>query len=282
MQNLVDNAMKYSPAGGTCRGGGAAGAGPTGGKAVVAVRDQGQGIEPDEQTHVFQRFYQGGDHLRRGHAGLGLGLYISREIVRRHGGEMWLESTPGKGSTFYFSLPASGPEEDEHQAGAMRRLNWPDKEAEQMAYDPFGEMDELRREIDRTFEEFWGGRRPRRWRGAFLPGRAARRYPLVNLYEDKDNFYVEALAPGVDAGQPGDRRSTGVLTISGEKKGPESVARSPSTAASAPPASSPAASNSAARWTSRTSRPTTSNGVLLITLPKAPETKPRQIAVSAQ
>ncbi|MHB1133297.1 MAG: ATP-binding protein [Chloroflexota bacterium] len=112
LQNLVDNAIKYSPAGGPVDVSVRRVEGPDGGKSVVAVRDRGQGIAPEEQKHVFERFYQGGDHLRRGHAGLGLGLYISREIVRRHGGVMWVESQPGEGSTFYFSLPASGPAEE--------------------------------------------------------------------------------------------------------------------------------------------------------------------------
>ena len=112
LQNLVDNAIKYAPSGGPVDVTVRLVHGPDGGKAVVSVRDQGQGIAVEEQKNVFERFYQGGDHLRRGHAGLGLGLYISREIVRRHGGVMWLDSKPGKGSTFYFSLPTSGPEEE--------------------------------------------------------------------------------------------------------------------------------------------------------------------------
>ena len=112
VQNLVDNAIKYSPEGGAIEITVRLDEGQGESKAVVAVRDHGQGIPAAEQPRVFERFYQGGDHLRRGHVGLGLGLHISREIVRRHGGEMWLESTPGVGSRFYFSLPASGPEED--------------------------------------------------------------------------------------------------------------------------------------------------------------------------
>ncbi|MCL5110354.1 MAG: GAF domain-containing sensor histidine kinase [Chloroflexi bacterium] len=112
LQNLVDNSIKYSPAGGAVEVALKLVQGPDGGKAVVAVRDRGQGVAAEDQKHVFERFYQGGDHLHRGRAGLGLGLYISREIVRRHGGVMWLESKPGEGSTFYFSLPTSGPAEE--------------------------------------------------------------------------------------------------------------------------------------------------------------------------
>lgn len=112
LQNLLDNAIKYSPEGGNIVVSAHPTASGAGDRVVVAVKDEGRGIAPGEQGRVFERFYQGGHRLQRGHVGLGLGLYISREIVRRHGGEMWLESTPGEGSTFYFSLPAAGPEED--------------------------------------------------------------------------------------------------------------------------------------------------------------------------
>jgi signal transduction histidine kinase len=112
LQNLLDNAIRYSPGGGKVEVRTQLAPAGTGNRAVVAVADQGRGIAPREQARVFERFYQGSNRLQRGHVGLGLGLYISREIVRRHGGEMWLESTPGEGSTFYFSIPAAGPEED--------------------------------------------------------------------------------------------------------------------------------------------------------------------------
>ncbi len=112
LQNLLDNAIKYAPNGGLVQiRVELMGEGPEA-RAVVAVADQGRGIPPAEQPRVFERFYQSGERLQRGHVGLGLGLHISREIVRHHGGEMWLESTPGVGSTFYFSLPAAGPDED--------------------------------------------------------------------------------------------------------------------------------------------------------------------------
>lgn len=72
---------------------------------VVWVRDNGFGIDPKNQASIFDRYYR----VRTGNTaridGLGLGLYISHEIVTRHGGRMWLESQPGKGSTFYFALP---------------------------------------------------------------------------------------------------------------------------------------------------------------------------------
>lgn len=74
-------------------------------EAVIWVRDSGIGIDEAHQANIFDRFYR----VRSGNTvhidGLGLGLYISHEIVTRHGGRMWLESQPGKGSTFYFALP---------------------------------------------------------------------------------------------------------------------------------------------------------------------------------
>jgi signal transduction histidine kinase len=76
-------------------------------RARVAVRDEGQGIAPEEQKHIWERFYRGkrtpveyGEHI-----GLGLGLYICRMIIERHGGRVGVESSVGQGSTFWFILP---------------------------------------------------------------------------------------------------------------------------------------------------------------------------------
>ncbi|PLS83483.1 MAG: histidine kinase [Chloroflexi bacterium] len=71
---------------------------------VVAVRDQGVGMMPDVQAKVFDRYYRANTVTAA--SGLGLGVYISREIVLRHGGQIWLESEPGVGTTFYVRLPA--------------------------------------------------------------------------------------------------------------------------------------------------------------------------------
>jgi NtrC-family two-component system sensor histidine kinase KinB len=67
------------------------------------VQDSGEGIPPQYQERVFERFFQV-PGARRG--GVGLGLYISREVVRAHGGEMGARSEVGQGSTFWFTLPA--------------------------------------------------------------------------------------------------------------------------------------------------------------------------------
>ncbi len=76
-----------------------------GAEAVISVRDEGPGISPEQQKQIFERFYRGQHSGKARTEGLGLGLYISREIVEQHGGRIWVDSEPGKGSTFCFSLP---------------------------------------------------------------------------------------------------------------------------------------------------------------------------------
>ena len=70
-----------------------------------SVRDRGLGIPAGEQERIFEKFYRLDPDLTRGVGGTGLGLYICREIVRRLGGRIWVESTPGLGSTFSLELP---------------------------------------------------------------------------------------------------------------------------------------------------------------------------------
>jgi signal transduction histidine kinase/CheY-like chemotaxis protein/ligand-binding sensor domain-containing protein len=98
--NLISNAVKFTDAGSiTCR------AVRRGGDLVVSVIDTGVGIAPADQPKVFERFKQVGDTLTDKPKGTGLGLPICREIVEHHGGRVWVESAPGQGSTFSFSLP---------------------------------------------------------------------------------------------------------------------------------------------------------------------------------
>jgi signal transduction histidine kinase len=102
-ENLIGNAVKYSPSGGRVR----VRLEAKGDEALVSVDDQGIGIAADELERIFNIFYRSPDP-RAGHVGgLGLGLYIGREIVTRHGGKLWAESPPsaGNGSTFHVSLP---------------------------------------------------------------------------------------------------------------------------------------------------------------------------------
>ncbi|MDE3155237.1 MAG: response regulator, partial [Acidobacteriota bacterium] len=100
--NLISNAVKFTESGSvTCR------AHRGDGEVIVSVTDTGVGIAPADQAKVFERFKQVGDTLTDKPKGTGLGLPICREIVEHHGGRIWVESAPGHGSTFAFSLPAS-------------------------------------------------------------------------------------------------------------------------------------------------------------------------------
>ncbi|XXF77533.1 PAS domain-containing protein [Myxococcaceae bacterium GXIMD 01537] len=99
--NLLENALKYSPAGGTVH----VELQVRGDVAVLSVRDEGIGIPPDEQKLLFERFFRARNASSRSFGGLGLGLYISRDIVERHGGRIWVESEVDHGSTFFVALP---------------------------------------------------------------------------------------------------------------------------------------------------------------------------------
>ena len=103
LNNLVGNAVKYSPAGKPIE----VRVERDKHEVTIAVRDEGVGISEEQQRHIFERFYRVHNDANAAIEGLGLGLYIAHEIVVRHGGRMWLESKPGKGSAFYFSLPLS-------------------------------------------------------------------------------------------------------------------------------------------------------------------------------
>jgi len=72
----------------------------------VSVTDYGLGISAEDQQSVFERFFRGGDIQKR-FPGMGIGLYICEQIVKNHGGTIWVESEKGKGSTFSFTLPIS-------------------------------------------------------------------------------------------------------------------------------------------------------------------------------
>ncbi|MBI4498679.1 MAG: GAF domain-containing protein [Chloroflexi bacterium] len=112
LSNLIENAIKYSPAGGEIAIAVRAVPAADGQSdaALVTVTDHGLGLAPEDIPRAFDRFYQGQQPSYRGRRGLGLGLYIAREIVERHGGAIWAESEPGKGATFALTLPLAGPE----------------------------------------------------------------------------------------------------------------------------------------------------------------------------
>jgi len=111
--NLIKNAQKFTRTGVV-----EFGFGPGDGVLHFFVRDTGVGIPKDKQPHVFDRFYQVDTSLSSGYEGAGLGLPITKAFVELLGGNIWLESEPGKGTTFYFSLPA----------GAETSTQAPDKE----------------------------------------------------------------------------------------------------------------------------------------------------------
>jgi PAS domain S-box-containing protein len=103
LSNLVSNAIKYSPDGGLIRIGGRADMEQE--RAILYVSDQGVGIPPEELERVFERFYRIDNRLRRKTQGTGLGLYLTRAIVKAHGGDISVESKMGRGSRFLFTLP---------------------------------------------------------------------------------------------------------------------------------------------------------------------------------
>jgi signal transduction histidine kinase len=107
IDNLVENALKYSPAAGpvTVRVWSEA---PMG---RVAVTDQGIGIPPEDLPHLFERFRRGSNVDHRRFSGIGLGLYICRGIAEQHGGRVWVESATGRGTTFHVALPLGTPEQ---------------------------------------------------------------------------------------------------------------------------------------------------------------------------
>ncbi|MDO8452436.1 MAG: ATP-binding protein [bacterium] len=100
--NLINNAIRYSPQGKKicvyCE--------LKGTEVVISVKDFGVGIPKEQQKHIFERFFQASNLRKEGLGGLGLGLYISCEIVKEHGGKLWVKSKIGKGTTFYVSLPS--------------------------------------------------------------------------------------------------------------------------------------------------------------------------------
>jgi PAS domain S-box-containing protein len=111
LNELVANAIKFSPPETTIRlAAQPTGATPAGsGEVCFIVEDQGRGIAPEKLERIFDRFQQGDASDSRALGGTGLGLALCRSIVEQHGGRIWTESTPGKGSRFLFTLPMAAP-----------------------------------------------------------------------------------------------------------------------------------------------------------------------------
>ena len=146
-------------------------------------------------------------------------------------------------------------------------------------WNPFEELATLRQEVDRAFEGFGTGQGPLR-QVAFLPGRGPRRYPLINLLEDKDHIYIEALTPGVDPQSLNVSVTHNRLTMAGEKTRisgdvkPEAFHRS---------------ERASGKFVRTFDLPVEvddagvqaeyKNGLLLVTIPKAEKAKPKQINI---
>jgi PAS domain S-box-containing protein len=101
LENYITNAIKYSPKANKI----IVRMEKTKSDVTISVEDFGVGIPEEKTKKIFERFYQVEQHDRKAYAGLGLGLFISKEIINRHKGEVWVTSKVGKGSCFYFSLP---------------------------------------------------------------------------------------------------------------------------------------------------------------------------------
>ncbi|MDR7400916.1 MAG: ATP-binding protein [Armatimonadota bacterium] len=104
LTNLIDNALKYTPAGGRVE----VAVHPRAGEVEVTVSDTGRGIPAEDLPHVFERFYRADRSRTRGSGGTGLGLAIARHIVEAHGGRIAVRSRPGEGTTFTVVLPCNG------------------------------------------------------------------------------------------------------------------------------------------------------------------------------
>ncbi|MEO7120353.1 MAG: ATP-binding protein [Ginsengibacter sp.] len=106
LTNLILNAIKYSPGANkvfvTLR--------QEKGNAIFSIKDEGIGIDMSESEKIFQRFYRSSKNNVRTYPGFGIGLYVSLEIIKAHDGKIWVESKPGEGSVFYFSIPLPSSE----------------------------------------------------------------------------------------------------------------------------------------------------------------------------
>ncbi|WP_208560504.1 cell wall metabolism sensor histidine kinase WalK [Marinilactibacillus kalidii] len=109
LDNIMNNALKYSPDGGVITGS----MRQTDQSVIISITDQGMGIPKNDLVKIFSRFYRVDRARSRAMGGSGLGLAISKEVVEQHGGRIWAESTEGKGTTFYLSLPYIPFEEEE-------------------------------------------------------------------------------------------------------------------------------------------------------------------------
>jgi signal transduction histidine kinase len=97
--NLISNAIKFCRPGDTVTVTGE----PTDDHVLLSVADTGPGVEPELVPHLFEPYWSAPEHAKHG---TGLGLYIAKGIVEAHGGRIWVESQPGAGARFFFTLPS--------------------------------------------------------------------------------------------------------------------------------------------------------------------------------
>jgi signal transduction histidine kinase len=118
--NLLDNAVRLTQAGGHVT----VTAARHDGSVDVTVADTGPGISPEDLPRVFERFYRVDASRSRDDGGTGIGLAIARSVVEAHGGRIWADSEPGKGSTFTFELPVAAEGEPSRQARIAQPNAW--------------------------------------------------------------------------------------------------------------------------------------------------------------
>jgi two-component system sensor histidine kinase ChiS len=124
LMNLINNAIKFTEKGTITV---SVKRKSVNGKVVVAVADTGRGIPVDKKDVIFEAFEQGEESITRSYGGTGLGLTIAKNLVELHGGTMWVESEPNKGSCFYFSLPRAPKRMEEDTRVIEKQVPVPDQ-----------------------------------------------------------------------------------------------------------------------------------------------------------
>jgi len=115
MFNLLDNAIKYSPPGSQVS---VRASRFDANRILISVADEGPGVPPEEQARIFDKFYRGQGIEEQSTNGYGLGLYLAQKLVTAQGGQIWVDSQPGRGACFNFTLPVAAETADEAQ-GAL-------------------------------------------------------------------------------------------------------------------------------------------------------------------